>query len=160
MCSIVLQEPVDAEPGVPEAGVGVGHFFGPRGSTVFGRRVENLRHIIGSCPSEELPHADNTVDRSDQLGPLLEILERSVSGTNTEIAHAFHCTDEWIFQGLAREHKATEQPVVFVFVDAPEPVEIGKVGEVRPELPFKLNYDGFVRCGGVEDQAGAAKTSN
>jgi hypothetical protein len=133
--------------------------------------VENLRRILRSCPSEKLPHADNTVDRSDQLGPLLEILERRVGGTNTEIARGFHCPDAWIIQGLddrlhdarehkAREHKATEQPVVFVFIDAPEPVEMGKVGEVRPKFPFKLNYDGFARCGGMEDQAGAAKPSN
>jgi hypothetical protein len=102
--------------------------------------VENLSRILRSCPSEKLPHADN--DRSDQLGPLLEILERRVGGTNTEIARGFHCTDAWIIQGLddrlhdAREHKATEQPVVFVFIDAPEPVEMGKVGEVRPKISF------------------------
>jgi len=41
-----------------------------------------------------------------------------------------------------------------------EPVEIGKVGEVRPKFPFKFDYDGFARCGGTEDQAGAAQTSN
>jgi hypothetical protein len=56
--------------------------------------------------------------------------------------------------------RATEQPVVFVFIDAPEPVEMGKVGEVRPKFPFELNYHGFARCGRMEDQAGAAKPSN
>ena len=81
------QDAVDAESGVPEAGVGVGHFpFGPRGSTVSGRRVENLAPIIGACPSEELPHADDTVGRRDHLGPRLELLERRDSGTSTRIA--------------------------------------------------------------------------
>ena len=37
---------------------------------------------------------------------------------------------------------------------------MGKVGGVHPTAPLKLNYERFARCGGMEDQAGAAKTSN
>src|SRR5262249_5812699 len=125
-----------------------------------GRRVENRARIIASCLSEELPHADDTVGRSDQLRPRLEILERRVSRPNMEIARGFHCTDAWIMKGVddrlngPREHKATEQPVVFVFIDAPEPVELGSVGGIHATAPLKLNDERFARRGGMKDQAG------
>ena len=60
--TILAQDAVDAEPRVPEAGVGVGHFFGPRDGATLIRRQPS--------PSTGQP---GTFDRGRRLTSTCEV---------------------------------------------------------------------------------------